>query len=61
MTTAVNAAMQAFWDYRFAGRTLHDPVRMEAALRAVALTADPPLSAALLEYLNRSGSPNAGS
>ena len=33
----VRVAMDAFWDHRLAGRTLHAEERMEAALRAAAL------------------------
>jgi hypothetical protein len=33
----IRVAMDAFWDYRLAGRTLHAEERMEAALRAAAL------------------------
>ena len=33
----IRVAMDAFWDHRLAGRTLHAEERMEAALRAAAL------------------------
>lgn len=33
----VRVAIDAFWDHRLAGRTLHAEERMEAALRAAAL------------------------
>ena len=33
----IRVAMDAFWDHRLAGRTLHAEERMEAALRVAAL------------------------
>jgi hypothetical protein len=33
----IRVAMDAFWDHRLAGKTLHAEERMEAALRAAAL------------------------
>ena len=52
----VRAALDAFWDYRLAGKTLHAEERMEAALRAAALQCSFTGGAELLTKLhNRKG------
>jgi hypothetical protein len=48
----VRVAMDAYWDYRLAGRTLHAEERMEAALRAAALQCSLTGGAELLTKLN---------
>jgi hypothetical protein len=48
----VRVAMDAYWDYRLAGRTLHAEERMEAALRAAALQCSFTGGAELLTKLN---------
>ena len=44
--------MAAFWDYRLAGRGMHDPRRMEVALRAVALLLPYSAGSQLLTHLH---------
>lgn len=48
----IRVAMDAYWDYRLAGRTLHAEERMEAALRAAALQCSITGGSELLTKLN---------
>jgi hypothetical protein len=48
----VRVAMDAYWDYRLCGRTLHAEERMEAALRAAALQCSIGGGSELLTKLN---------